>query len=102
MVIAGDRGQKGIKKGQKLPRLCASHGITLVTLSPIVHHRPRFQKLLTVLSVWHELLEIGKMAAPLRFSIEPTTMQVEAKGRGKVVPKSMPAARLRDEPHASP
>ncbi|MBI1902062.1 MAG: hypothetical protein HYS13_13245 [Planctomycetia bacterium] len=94
MVIAADRGKKGTKKGDKLPRLCAAYGMTLVLLSRRVHVRPRFQKLLTILSVWHELIEIGKMRGPLRFNLEPLSMAIESRGRGRLVRRDTPPSAV--------
>jgi hypothetical protein len=47
-VITSDGGRRPNKKrGEKLPRLCARYAITHVLLSPTVHVRTSFEKLLT-------------------------------------------------------
>lgn len=88
-VLAGDRGQSG-GKGMKLPILCATHKITLFMLSPAVHRRHKFRKLLTILSVWHELLELANSERGLQFQIEPHSAETASCARGKIVRKSLP------------
>ncbi len=85
VVIAGDRGKRGFKKGKKLPDLCAEYGITHFLLSPAVHHRKRFRKLLTVLSVWHELIIlVNNSPRGSRCIIEPSGPSAEHCARGKI------------------
>jgi hypothetical protein len=57
-VITSDGGRTPNKKrGEKPPRLRARCAVTHVLISPHVHGRPSFEKLLTILSVWYPLLE---------------------------------------------
>jgi hypothetical protein len=62
IVISADRGKKS-SGGEKLPKICVQYGITHVLLSASVHHRPTFDKMMTVLSVWADLSELN--SAPL-------------------------------------
>jgi hypothetical protein len=88
-IVAGDRG-KASGKGKKLPDLCVQHTITHVLLSPGVHQRSKFPKLLTILSVWHELVAIGAGPRGLRYFIEPLSGLQSQCGRGKLVQKTIP------------
>lgn len=89
-VIAGDRGKRP-GKGEKLPKLCAQYGITLVMLSPVVHHRKKFRKLLTLLSVWHRLVGIAKDTTTRRFLLEPHLPAPEHCARGKLSERALPS-----------
>ncbi len=85
-VIAADRGKKGLKKGKKLPDLCAECGITHFLFSQAVHHRKRFRKLLTVLSVWHELIILVKDSPRgSRFIIYPSSQSPKHCARATIV-----------------
>ena len=85
IVVAGDLGRRGLKKGEKLPHLCVRHGITHFLLSPTVHDRKSFRKLLTVLSVWHEMISLTLNSPPgSRFFVEPSGPQPDACARGKI------------------
>jgi hypothetical protein len=88
-IIAGDRG-KSSGKGKKLPSLCVQHNITHVLLGPAVHQRAKFPKLLTILSVWHELIAIANGPRGLRYFIEPLSSLPAHCGRGKLVHKAIP------------
>jgi hypothetical protein len=91
-VIAADRGMKGgLKKGPRLPFLCVRFGIVHFLLSRRVHARKSFRKLLTILSVWHELLELAASSKPgTRYVIEPAGPESHAVARGKIVKRETP------------
>ena len=82
-------GKKG-GKGKKLPDLCAQHGVTHILLGPAVHKRQIFPKLLTILSVWHELIDAANGPRGLRFQIEPHGTKPAHRGRGVLLPKNIP------------
>jgi hypothetical protein len=91
-VITADSGrQPNRNRGEKLPRLCARLGVTHVMLSPIVHNRTSFEKLLTILHVWYDLLQIACSTQERgnRYFLEPTP-KLE-RGRGRLVPRTIPA-----------
>ena len=90
-VVAADLGRRGgLKKGRKLPGLCIEYGLTHFLLSSAVHTRKSFRKLLTILSVWHELISLARDAPPgSRFLIEPSGPSREAWARGKVTEREI-------------
>lgn len=94
-VITADRGSTANKmRGEKLPRLCARHGVTHVLLSSSVHMRTSFEKLLTVMSVWYELLEIAADPARRgeRYALEPVASL--QRGRGRLSRRAIPPSHL--------
>lgn len=94
-IITSDGGRTPNKnRGEKLPRLCARHAVTHVLLSPAVHQRPSFEKLLTILSVWYRLLSISvdPESKGHRFVVEPAGP--DERGRGKIVQRKIPPALL--------
>ncbi len=99
IVIAADRGKKGLKKGQKLPRLCVQYGVTHFLIGPAVHRRKRFCKLLTVLSVWHELLALARESPRgSRFMIEPSGSSREHCARGRITKRDITPQPIRPSP----
>lgn len=59
IVITGDRGKGGLKKGKKLPRVCQECGITYIALGASAHDLKTDKKLVAIESVWDE---IGRIA----------------------------------------
>jgi hypothetical protein len=99
-VITIDGGRQPNKqRGEKLPRLCARFNLTHVILSPAVHQRTAFEKLLTLLSVWYELIDIADDPAMKgrRYALEP--LNSGERGRGRLIPREIPLEllALRDE-----
>jgi hypothetical protein len=94
IVITGDGGRGGVSKGEKLPRLCARYGITHVILSPKMHVRKSFRKMISVLSVWHQIITLNEVDPGSRHFLEPL-----GDNTGKLVKKAIPE---RDEPPAGP
>lgn len=70
-VISGDTGKGRFKKGQPLPHLCRQFSVTLIMLSRRVHERKCHEKLLTVLSVLPQLLEIATQATATFWQLTP-------------------------------
>ncbi len=69
VVITADRGKKG-GATEKLPRICAQHGVTHVILSSAVHHQKTMSKIISIMSVWADLIELTTSSARgSRFSI---------------------------------
>ena len=86
IIISGDRGKKGRKKGEKLPIICLQYSISHVLLGPSAHNQRNFSKLLTILSVWFDLVKVVPGAPKgSRFAIESAT-----RGHGRLVPKPTP------------
>lgn len=85
ILITADRGKKGPKKGEKLPRLCVRHRITHVVLSTGMHRRKSFEKMLAILSVWYVLLKLRDAPPGSRYQLEPTF-----RGQAKLVHKQLP------------
>ncbi|WP_425615712.1 hypothetical protein NA78x_005642 [Anatilimnocola sp. NA78] len=83
-VIASDRGKGGVSKGKKLPRLCEEYGITHVLLGESIHRRRKFSKLLSILSVWHELVDIAREEPGKRYFMEAAGSQESQRGKAKV------------------
>ena len=83
-VVTADGGRTPNKKrGEKLPQLCAQHSLTHILLSSYVHHRVTFEKLLIIMSVWYQLIEIASDETQTgnRYLLEP---QLPVRGRGKL------------------
>ena len=88
-VITADGGRTPNRnRGEKLPRLFARLGVTHVLLSPAVHGRTSFEKILTILSVWYPLLEIAADPSQRgkRFFLEPLPSLERGRGRLKERP----------------
>ena len=92
-VLTVDGGRTPNKlRGEKLPSLCARMAVTHVILSPAVHMRTSFEKLLTILSVWYELIALAedRDGRGNRYLLEP--MQ---RGHGRLVGRTIPPELLR-------
>ena len=50
IVITADRGKQG-GATEKLPRICAAHGVTHVILSSAVHHQKTMSKIISILGI---------------------------------------------------
>ncbi len=87
IVISGDRGRGGMKKGEPLPRVCLKYGVTHVLLSRGVVHRCSADKILTVLSVWHEILELHSVPRGSRYHLEP---RADMLSQGRLVNRTPP------------
>lgn len=102
-IIAGDRGKRGgISKGKKLPLLCVEHGITHVLIASSIHDRKQFSKLLSFLSVWHELVEIARAEPGNRYKLESAGDQTTNRGRARlthrpIAPRLPPLRPFRPE-----
>lgn len=62
VVITGDRGKGGQKKGQKLPKVCEDNGITHIALGPSVHNLKTEKKIVAIESVWGEIARLFEVA----------------------------------------
>lgn len=82
IVVSGDLGRSG---GPKLPKLCVQYGVTHVLLSPAMGSRKSLEKLLSILSVWYELLALANESPGSRFQLEPN-----GSGKGKLIKKALP------------
>ena len=85
IVVSSDRGKRGgKKKGEKLPRVCIAHGVTHILLSGKMMKRKQFDKVLSILSVWYDLLDTADAAPGNRFMLE-----ISSRGRA-VLTKRFP------------
>jgi len=74
IIISADRGKKGgCKKGEKLPRVCRDVQVTHVLMSGGIMKRKQFDKVLSILSVWYELLGTAEAPGGTRFMLEPAS-----------------------------
>lgn len=87
IVISADRGMGGIKKGQPFPRVCLQYGVTHILLTQSVHARTMFDKILTLMSLWHEILTLRLVPGGSRYRLEPINLTPAMKGRGRLVKK---------------
>ena len=64
-------------------RLCAQNNITLILLSPSVHHRKAFDKMRTIISIWDRIVEIAEdpLQRGKRFMLEPLNQENIGVGR---------------------
>ena len=59
-VITSDGGRTPNKRrGAKLPYLCATLNVTHVIMSPAIQQRTAFEKVVTLFSVWYDLIDIA-------------------------------------------
>lgn len=71
ILISADRAKRGRrKKSSNLPRLCAKFGLRHVLLGGSLAQQKMFDKVLAVLSVWHEILAVGDSPAGTRYNLE--------------------------------
>lgn len=83
-VITADGGKTPNKqRGEKLPKLCAQYGVTHVILSSAIQTRTSFEKTLSVLSVWYELIKIAEDSdnRGKKYMLEPLAPGERGKGR---------------------
>ena len=86
IVVAGDRGTRGGKtKGERLPRVCVVNNVSHVLLSRRIGTRKQFDKLLTIASVWHQLIAIPAYPKGSRFMLEPDGADPTHQGRGRLL-----------------
>ena len=86
IVIAGDRGKRGgLSKGEKLLRVCVNNGVSHVLFSRRVGSRNTFEKLLSIVSVWHEILAVSNYPKGSRFMLEPVGSDHHLRGRGRLI-----------------
>jgi PIN like domain len=90
ILITADKSWRRKGKGEPLSRLCVRCGVTHVVLSQAVSKRRSFEKMLTVLSVWYEVLGLDAVPRGSRFMIESAGNGPEHRGKGKLVRKQVP------------
>ena len=93
-VITADGGHRPNKnRGAKLPLLCHQYSVTHVVLSSFVHNRTTFEKIVTIMSVWYQIVDIASDSslAGKRYVLEPANLP--ERGQGKLreqIPKIKP------------
>jgi len=90
ILISGDKSRFRRGKGEPLSRVCAAYGVTHVLLSAAVNGRKTFDKLLTIASLWYQILALVNEPRGSKFMIEPIGNKPEDRGRGKLVAKPPP------------
>ena len=90
ILVTGDRGRRRREKGEPLPRVCVREGVTHVILSAAVQCRKSFSKMLTVLSVWYELMTLQNEPTGSRFVVYPKGSGPEDRGKGILRKQTIP------------
>jgi hypothetical protein len=96
LVITHDRGRRRRGKGLQLSKVCLEHGISHVILGAAVAQRKSFHKLLTLMSVWYEVLAVAREAPGARYIIEPASNRPEDYARGKIICRTPPSGKRHD------
>lgn len=101
MVVTQDRGKRRKGRGEPLPRLCLAHNITHVLFSRRIAERKSAEKVLTLTSVWNELLSLAEAPIGSRYSLEPHSSTTPDSTRGRLInrtpgPRPTPKGRLFD------
>jgi len=71
-VVTADRGKGGIRGGEKLPRICAKLGVTHILLGPSIHSQKSADKILSILAVWPQIIDIARNKPGTRWRISTT------------------------------
>jgi hypothetical protein len=98
LVITADRGKRGgVKKGQKLPSVCKSLGITYIMLGPSVARLSSFDKMNAVAGCIGQLPEVqaDPPGSPWLLTLGPTGHPILRRKPEKSVPKKR---RKKDNP----
>lgn len=82
VIVTADRGRKRGGKGDQLRIVCENYNITHIVLSPRVNNRKSLEKVMTIFSVWNEVLSVFKSPAGSRWSIEPARVPKEQAAQG--------------------
>jgi PIN like domain len=81
IVVTGDRGKGGKKKGEKLPFVCMRNQVTHIMLGPSLLHKPSFDKVVAIVQVWDEIAKLPDAPAGSAFLLSVKS------GRAKLIPK---------------
>lgn len=95
VVITQDRGRRRRGKGEQLSKVCRKQKITHVILSAGIAERRSFDKMLTILSLWYEILATRNAPPGSRFVIEPMTGNPADRTRGKLIDRTPPQSTPR-------
>jgi hypothetical protein len=71
VLISSDRGKQSGKR-DKLPRLCALHGLRHVLFGASMSGEKMFDKCLALLSVWYDVLDVADSDPGARFDLRST------------------------------
>lgn len=81
IVVTADRGKKGgLKKGEKLPRLCLMYSVTHVIMSSTIHHQKVFNKVRSFVAVWDEIVRIANEPRGGRY-----LLQMNSRGTNQLI-----------------
>jgi hypothetical protein len=75
VVITQDKSRFSGGKGTPLSRVCLANGITHVIFSRRIGERRSFNKMMTVLNVWYEIIAIAQQPRGQRYVLEPLHQQ---------------------------
>jgi len=84
-IITQDRSRQRGGKGAPLCRVCLASKVTHVILSRRVGERRSFDKMMTVLNLWYEIIAATSAPAGTRYVIEPLSMDTKDRCRGKLL-----------------
>jgi hypothetical protein len=93
ILITADKAKTRKGKGEPLSAICVRCGVTHVVLSKAIGRRKSFERMLTVLSLWYEIVHLEYEPRGSRFMIEPSGSGLEHRGRGRLVKKPLPSLR---------
>jgi len=99
ILISCDRGKKKTK-GRPLPPLCVEFGIRHILLTRGFEGQKMSDKVLAILSVWHELLAIADEPKGVRYNLE--VLQSGTRGKGRLSRKTPLAIAEDKKQHALP
>jgi len=82
VIVTADRGRKRGGKGDQLRLVCERHQITHIALSRRVNTRKSIDKIMTILSVWHEVLSAMDSPPGSHWSLEPARLPKSQQDQG--------------------
>jgi hypothetical protein len=69
VVITGDKGRGGNKKGEKLKSVCVTYGVTHILVSPTIQSKKVAQKIEIFTSAWTKIARASEEKPGTRFSL---------------------------------
>jgi len=69
VVISGDKGKGGLRKGQKLKAICASFGVTHILVSAKIQERKVAEKIELFKAAWEMIAATSESEPGTRFSM---------------------------------
>lgn len=69
IVISGDKGRGGLRKGQKLKAVCVAFGVTHILVSAKIQEKKVAEKIRIFTSAWERIAETADAEPGTRFSM---------------------------------